>query len=77
MELAYACLQEEIAREFERHMEIRDRLFTEEKRRRYMDIVNRKGSQYGEHFGFLSGRGKWAPGSVCMQSGCEQNTGYN
>lgn len=45
MELAYACLQEEIAREFERHMEVRDRLFTEEKRRRYMDIVNRKGSQ--------------------------------
>lgn len=45
MELAYACRQEEIAREFERHMEVRDRLFTEEKRRRYMDIVNRKGSQ--------------------------------
>lgn len=44
-ELAYACLKEEIGREFVRHAYVRDGLITEESLRRYEDIMNLRGDK--------------------------------
>ena len=56
MDLSYDCLKEEIAREYKRHMNVYSGLVLEEDKRRFMDIMNRRGERrdYVTSLRFLS-----------------------